>query len=148
MLVEKLRAWFGVDFIDYGRDAPELLISSGAGIAMGLMDTVRSLGYMVDIDMYRSRADVDWECLGVLIGLHRPRRIVMCGWFTIDKPVNFNAIERGIRATGFSALHVYRGGANVSLKEFVASLARDDDSKRFHMQSDAIRPQTECRLTS
>ena len=57
-LCNSIRSAFGVEFIDFDR-SDGLLISSGAGIAMGLMDTLPAYGFMLDIDSYRNRGDVD-----------------------------------------------------------------------------------------
>lgn len=106
----------GVEFIDFERPGRGVIVCSGSGIGLSLMDVFLDCRYLVDIDSYRMDKSIDWECVAVLLSTRRQiDRVIMAGWFTIDVPVNFNAFQRGLLVENF----VYRGGGSESLAEFV-----------------------------
>lgn len=80
---------FGVHPVDYRRASYGLLIGSGSGTMMGVMDVALRFRFALDADQYRGREDhlCDWiramdrNCLVDLIAV--------CGWFSITDPVPF-----------------------------------------------------------
>jgi len=110
MLIER------VEFIDYERDGTGVIVCSGSGIGMGLMDVLTECRYLIDLDTYRTDKTIDWECIAVILSLRvKPSVVVMAGWFTIDEPLAFNRFERGVLVPKF----VYRGGGVESLSDFI-----------------------------
>jgi hypothetical protein len=103
-----IRQYFGVDFIHY--DRPEnggVLLASGCGIGMGLMDWLPNLSWFVDVDAYRT-SPIDWECVAVIASMAKPTFFLMAGWFSLDRPTVFRTFERGI--CGMVPFHIYIGG--------------------------------------
>jgi hypothetical protein len=88
-----LAKYFGFDLIDYKRQGDSVLIASGAGIMMSIMDVVPRFKYCIDIDSYRQINNrvpqlisaLDLNCSLGIIGI--------AGWFSIDKP---KALQEGI----------------------------------------------------
>ena len=106
-----------VEFIDYQREGSGVVVASGCGIGMAVMDAVTECRYFCDIDKYR-RAQIDWELIAVLLSLRiQPSVILLVGWFTIDEPRHFNAFERG--CVTVKALR-YDGGHCETLHDFLA----------------------------
>lgn len=116
--IDLIRDLFAVDFISYGRGGTGIVVASGAGLGLSMMDVFLSCEYFIDIDRYRNAA-VDWEAIAVLLSGARPRMIVMVGWFTIDRPISFDRFERGVFAT---PLYRYDGGSSKILKDFIESV--------------------------
>lgn len=114
--IQKIERGFGIEFVDYEREGEGVLITSGAGIGMAMMDTLPWLRYMIDLDSYRFKM-IDWEAVAVLLSVHKPKAIVMVGWFTIDRPRAFEAFIKGVIDT---PLFVYRGGESQTLGEFIS----------------------------
>lgn len=85
--------YFGFDLIDYERQGDSVLIASGAGVMMAIMDAVPRFKYCIDIDSYRSITSrvpqlisaLDLNCNFGIIGI--------AGWFSIDEP---KALQEGI----------------------------------------------------
>lgn len=109
---------FGVELIDYGRSGSGMVLASGCGLGLALMDVVERCRWFVDVDRYRFAA-VDWEAVGVHLSLNGVSEFILAGWFTIDVPRAFDAFERGIVRGKVSR---YEGGKEVSLEEFLSSL--------------------------
>jgi hypothetical protein len=78
---------FGIHPVDYRRASYGLLIGSGAGVMMGVMDIAPRFRFALDADQYRGRETYlcDWiramdrNCLVDLIAV--------CGWFSITDPI-------------------------------------------------------------
>jgi hypothetical protein len=111
---------FGVEFADYGRQSTGILLSSGCGIGMALMDVCLELNYFVDIDSYRFKP-VDWESLMVTLSVAKPQVIVLAGWYTIDRPLSMEAAARG--CIDKNSLVWYEGGKK-DLSEAIAEIHR------------------------
>ena len=110
---------FEVSFIDYANPGRGVLISSGCGIGMAIMDLTPTLRFFLDTDSYRHRTDIDWEALSVVLTSEtqsKPDYIILSGWFSLDPPEIFDRIERGILET---QLFRYEGGKDVSLSAFL-----------------------------
>lgn len=116
--IEAIRQHFGVELIDYGRPTTGVVLSSGCGIGLAIMDQLPSANWFVDIDRYRHKA-VDWECLAVVLTIARPRYVVLAGWFTIDKPWAFHSFKKGSIET---PLYEYSGGGELTLSDFLKSV--------------------------
>lgn len=114
-MLDKINSAFKIEFVDYERDGTGVVVSSGCGIGMGLMDVLTECRYFIDLDTYRTSL-IDWEAVAVCVSVRRPSKIVMAGWFTIDRPLAFDRFIRGVVDV---PLFVYRGGVDVSLSEFV-----------------------------
>lgn len=97
MLQEKLGAIeenFKIKFHDYARGDDTILIASGFGLGLGLMDVLTRIRYFIDIDNYRHET-IDWECVGVLISLAEPKAIFLAGWYTIDDRKSMQNLKKG-----------------------------------------------------
>lgn len=104
---------FSIQIHDYDRPGYGLLIASGFGLGMALMDILPQCRYFFDIDNYRNN-QIDWECLGIRLSFAGLRQIILVGWFTVDSSTNFDNLARGILIDKL----IYRGGSE-SLKNFV-----------------------------
>ena len=119
--VALVNSLFHVEFVDYARPGDGLLISSGAGIGMAIMDTLPALRWFCDVDAYRKRQDIDWEAVAVMLtaGSWRPSAVVMAGWFSLDRPEVFDAFERGVVET---PVFRYEGGQGTTLADFLQTV--------------------------
>lgn len=112
-----IRSCYDIDPIDYRRGGRSLLIGSGSGLSMGLMDAVTDFNFLLDVDNYRNRQHViDWETIGVLLDHIGFKLIAMAGWFTIDSPDVFKKLQKGIKKT---PVLLYEGGKETSLELFI-----------------------------
>lgn len=111
---------FGVTFHDYKRAGQTgILLSSGCGIGMALMDECPNLNYFVDIDNYRFK-NIDWECLLVSLTAACPSVVVLAGWHSLDRPVAFERASLGVQ-TGLTKLIRYIGGES-DLRETIQAI--------------------------
>lgn len=102
--------YFGFDLIDYERQGDSVLIASGAGVMMAVMDAVPRFRYCIDIDSYRSITSrvpqlisaLDLNCNFGIIGI--------AGWFSIDEP---KALQEGISKIKRTKCVSYSGNYNV-----------------------------------
>lgn len=105
-----LSKYFGFNLIDYERQGDGLLIASGAGIMMAVMDAVPRFRYCIDIDAHRdinSRVP-EWM---VAIDQNTDLKVIgVAGWFSIDKP---QALQEGIKRVKHKALIAYSGNYKV-----------------------------------
>lgn len=111
----------GVEFFDYGRSTTGVLLTSGCGIGLGLMDACPNLNWFCDIDTYRFKP-TDWEAIAVLISAGKPKQIVLAGWFTIDVPEVFHRFGSGIVKN--VPTYVYVGGHAQTLASLIAKVAK------------------------
>jgi len=79
-------ALFDVPVVDYRRASRGLLIGSGAGVMIAVMDASDRFRYAVDLDQRRGREErfCDW-----VLALDRNRLvdlIALAGWFSISDP--------------------------------------------------------------
>lgn len=116
--VDKIYRGFGVELIDYDRQGLGVVISSGCGLGLAIMDVLPTARYFVDIDRYRTRS-LDWEAVGVLLRCGNPSFVVLVGWYTIDVPQAMNAIELGLKG---APSYRYDGGGRESLGGFLGRL--------------------------
>lgn len=84
---------YGIDLIDYERPSRGLLVSSGAGIMMGVMDEARTLRWCVDVDSLKPTARLD-QFLVMAERLCDP--VAICGWFSITDPRPLRAAIAGM----------------------------------------------------
>jgi hypothetical protein len=102
--------YFGFDLIDYERQGDSILIASGAGVMMTIMDVVPRFKYCVDIDSYRHINNrvpqlinaLDLNCNLAVIGI--------AGWFTIDTPL---VLQEGINKIKKAKCVSYSGNYKV-----------------------------------
>jgi hypothetical protein len=72
-----------VPLVDYGREGNWMLISSGAGIMMAIMDAEPRFRWCVDIDGIRdTRRFVRWAQWAE----HFVGRVAVAGWFSLTDP--------------------------------------------------------------
>ena len=116
LCVSRANEYFGVEFIDYGREGRGILISSGCGIGMALMDVLPDCRYFVDTDRYRHRS-IDWSSLAAILALS-DCYLVLAGWFSFDKAQIFDDIERSFSGKVWR----YEGGNTRSLSDFLQSI--------------------------
>ncbi len=112
---------FDVELIDYERSGDGIVLSSGAGIGVALMDVLTHCRYFIDIDLYRNKS-IDWEAVGILLSMKCKTSIVAAGWFSFDSSSNFDAFCRGVVAC---TLYRYEGGRDVMLSEFIDTVTFD-----------------------
>ena len=106
----EIAKYFGFDLIDYDRQGDSLLISSGAGVMMAIMDAVPRFKYCIDIDSYRHITNrvpqlisaLDLNCNLGIIGI--------AGWFSIDEP---KALQEGINKIKRTKCISYSGNYKV-----------------------------------
>jgi hypothetical protein len=116
LCVSKANEYFGVELIDYEREGRGILVSSGCGIGMALMDVLSDCRYFVDTDRYRHRS-IDWSSLAAILALS-DSYLVLAGWFSFDKAQIFDDIERSFSGKVWR----YEGGNARSLSEFLQSI--------------------------
>jgi hypothetical protein len=117
--ISQAREFFGVDFADYDRPgATGILITSGCGIGMGIMDVFPEVRWFCDVDQYRHQP-VDWEALSIFLtaGDWRPGFVILAGWFSLDRAVVFDRFQAGACRT---PVFRYDGGGGTSLADFLA----------------------------
>jgi hypothetical protein len=105
--IKFVRKHFGVDFADYRRNSTGILLSSGCGIGLALMDVCPNLRFFIDVDIYRNK-QIDWESIAIILTVAKPQSVVLAGWFSIDRPKVFEEFTRGV--VDKSCLSVYIGG--------------------------------------
>ena len=106
----KIANFFGFHLIDYKRQGDSVLIASGAGIMMAIMDSVPRFKYSIDIDSFRHLNDrvpefmcaLDLNCNIEVLGI--------AGWFTVDKPT---ALQQGINKIKRTKIVSYSGNYGV-----------------------------------
>ena len=100
--------------VDYGAGrGAGLLLASGCGLMLGLMDSLPCLRWCYDLDTDRRRRQYDVEAWLVL---HRRRwsQVVVAGWYTLDDP----RLSRAVLATASEFLgpeRVFGYGGDVAL---------------------------------
>lgn len=109
----------GVKFFDYERESNGILLSSGCGIGMAVMDVCPAFRWFVDIDSYRREA-IDWEAIAVVLSCRKPSVIGFVGWFTIDTPSEMNRFSKGVLSgTNYKT---YIGGGLQTLDEWISQV--------------------------
>lgn len=118
--ITAIKDFFNVEFIDYGdHRGNSILISSGAGIGMALMDQFMGVRYFIDIDSYRHDI-IDWESIGIILSNSKPKMIIFCGWFTLDNRKNFQKIVDGTcNNVNGEIIEFYDGGKTENLQSFI-----------------------------
>lgn len=110
----RIEELFGVVFTDYGRSGAGVLLSSGCGIGLALMDVLPEFSWYVDMDNYRYKP-VDWEAIAVILSADADE-FLLAGWFTFDAPIGFDRFQRGVIGKRTSR---YEGGHGITLGEFL-----------------------------
>jgi len=109
----------GLDVCDYGRrDSSGVLVASGTGLMMGLMDAAPCLRWCLDLDT--SKDDRAKEFFLRLIQTEAAP-IVIAGWWMISDPTPVRNALRAYQRVDHVLVH-----ANVELSERVPSLDIDD----------------------
>lgn len=117
--VRAIAAGYSLDVIEYDRDGDAILISSGCGIMMAVMDEVPRIKWCVDIDRTgcdaRLRDFIQWAhyflCMPVFI----------VGWFSITDPDPLRSLVISIRGDAIAYTPSVELGAKhvETLAEFV-----------------------------
>ncbi len=81
-----LAQYFGFDLIDYKRWGDGVLIASGCGIMMSIMDAVPRFQYCIDVDSFRENHSRLPQLLSALDKNCEFKLIAIAGWFSLDKP--------------------------------------------------------------
>jgi hypothetical protein len=108
---------YGVPLIDYERpNARGLLVSSGSGIMLSVMDKVPSLRWCVDIDGLSASARLgDFMLMADML----VARIAVCGWFSLTDPT---PLRDAVRALPRKPI-VYAGHIRLGAGDEVQTLA-------------------------
>lgn len=77
---------FGIHPVDYRRESYGLLVGSGAGTMMAVMDVAPRFRFAIDVDQYRGREPRLCEWLAALDRNGLVDLIAVCGWFSITSP--------------------------------------------------------------
>lgn len=104
--IENVARGYGVTLIDYARGSSGLLVCSGSGLMMSIMDHAPAIRWCCDYDCLDARAQKN---IGdVLLWAERLcRPLVVAGWFDPPDP---QPIRRALSALSGDNLHVYAGG--------------------------------------
>jgi hypothetical protein len=84
-------ALFDVPVVDYRRISRGLLIGSGAGVMMAVMDVCERFRYAVDLDQCRHREDRFCDWVRALDRNGLVDMIALAGWFSISNPASIAA---------------------------------------------------------
>lgn len=125
-----IAAWLGVPLIDYRRPGDAVLVSSGCGIMMSIMDQVPRYRWSVDADAMRSLPP--WRIEWFITAIDRNTDVPLlgvAGWFSLDDPTYLRAgleAVRRMRTCSYSGgIGAFSGEAR-TLSDFVrASLASE-----------------------
>lgn len=85
----------GITAHDFERAGDGILITSGFGLGLALMDEISSLRYFFDVDDYRGR-EIPWETLGVCLSFSGAKAVVFSGWFNASSPEIFFLIQKSM----------------------------------------------------
>lgn len=77
---------FGIYPADYSRASYGLLIGSGAGTMMAVMDIAPRFRFALDADHYRGREDRVCDWLRAMDRNGLVDLVAVCGWFSISDP--------------------------------------------------------------
>lgn len=117
-----LAQYFGFDLIDYKRLGDGVLIASGCGIMMSIMDAVPRYRYCIDVDSFRQIQSRLPQMLSALDKNCHLKIIGIAGWFSLDKP---DALQQSQQRITNAQCVTYSGGYNaftnetISLQEFI-----------------------------
>ncbi|HEY7301325.1 MAG TPA: hypothetical protein VH684_25830 [Xanthobacteraceae bacterium] len=92
------RALFDIPLIDYERPSYGLLIGSGAGIMMAMMDASARFRFALDLDACRGREDSLRAFIRALDRNGLIDLVALAGWFSITDPKPIAAALRGLSA--------------------------------------------------
>jgi hypothetical protein len=106
-MVEHVSRYCRVPIIDYARrESSGLLVGSGTGLMMAIMDQAQTFRWCIDLDVLDEQSR--WEDWMLLVrAFVRPMAVV--GWFSITRPQRLAAVVRrlrpapGVYAAGVSA---------------------------------------------
>jgi hypothetical protein len=96
---------FGIHPIDYGRPSRGLLIGSGCGIMMAVMDACGGLRWAIDADDVRFRDLRGW--VHALVRNELVQLVAVAGWFSISDP---RPIARAVSGLNVPVLAYVGGG--------------------------------------
>jgi hypothetical protein len=119
--IEQLARLYRVRLIDYERPGKGLLVSSGCGIMMGVMDHVPALRWCVDIDSCRDARIGDF----MTAATRYASPLGVCGWFSLTDPTELREAIRAVpEVVATYAGHIRLGvpGEVTTLAAFIAAL--------------------------
>jgi hypothetical protein len=117
-----LAQYFGFDLIDYKRIGDGVLIASGCGIMMSIMDAVPRFQYCIDVDSFRHNHSRLPQLLSAFDKNCHFKVIGIAGWFSLDKP---DALRQGQQRITNAQCVTYSGGYSAftdeakTLKDFI-----------------------------
>jgi hypothetical protein len=112
-----LSTYFGFDLHDYKRIGDSILIASGSGLMMAIMDAVPRFKYCIDIDNHRN---INQRVPNYLTALDLNCKfsiIAIAGWFSIDNP---DMLQQGISKINNAQCITYSGGYKVFPNECIS----------------------------
>jgi hypothetical protein len=128
LTLEHASRLYQVPLVDYGADRGRgLLVSSGAGMMMAIMDQCARIRWCVDIDALPRRESVRVADFLLLAEPHCDP-IGVCGWFSITNPEEMLRAVRQLRAPSVYLGNVRAGldGECDSLRAFIERLQGDE----------------------
>lgn len=120
-----LAQYFGFELHDYKRAGDSLLIASGSGLMMALMDSVPRFRWCIDIDSHRDIAHRVPTFMSALDLNCQFKAIGVAGWFSVDTP---HTLRQGITKVTRAHCIAYSGGMGVfpneqrTLREYIYAL--------------------------
>lgn len=108
-----------IEIFNYQRRTSQMLITSGCGLGLGLMDILPSVSYWFDLDTYRHEL-IDWETFGINIYFAGITHLILAGWATIDTPKSLMKIHKGF----LGKKYFYLGGQKQTLQQFIDTVEK------------------------
>lgn len=109
-----LAKYFGFDLIDYKRWGDGVLIASGCGIMMSIMDAVPRYQYCIDVDSFRENQSRLPQLLSALDKNCQFKLIGIAGWFSLDQPT---MLQQGQQRITNTHCVTYSGGYKAFINE-------------------------------
>ena len=120
-----LAQYFGFELHDYKRAGDSILIASGSGLMMAIMDAVPRFRWCIDIDSHRDITHRVPTLMSALDINCQFKAIAVAGWFSVDKP---HTLQQGISKVTRAHCITYSGGLGVfpnehhTLSEYIYAL--------------------------
>jgi len=131
--VKLAAAIFGIPLADYRRSGGGVLIGSGAGITMAIMDASARFRFALDMDECRGRDDALCSWIRALDRNRLVDLIALAGWFSISDPKKIAGALNSIStpAIAYSGAGLERSAFRVPLFDTLEDFLRHVDDPLF-----------------